>query len=421
MKIIVLGAGVIGTTTAYYLARDGHEVHVIERQKEAAMETSHSNGGVIHTSEVEPWSKPGMPQKVLSWIGRQDAPMLLNPSALPSMWLWGLKFIRNCTAERYRRASQLNLRLALLTLKEIKGIREECEIEYDLKTNGSIKIFRDKAEMDFAERETDRLRAYGMQFAALSPDRCIEVEPALAAIKDQLVGALYAEKDEHGDCQKFTIGLRKYLEGKLGVTFHFGTTLEKINRDRDKVSGITTSLGEMTADAYVSALASHSSKYLSPVGVSTDIYPAKGISVTVPADNWPAGPKVPVLDISKLFGLIKIGNNYRCSGSVEFNGWDTVPSPARAQSIVRNVIGVFPDFSRCYDPETAVVWCGLRPMSASGSPYVGQSRLSNLYLNCGHGHLGWTMSCGSSRLVSDIILGRKTTVEAEGLTPATHI
>jgi len=128
-----------------------------------------------------------------------------------------------------------------------------------------------------------------------------------------------------------------------------------------------------------------------------------------------------VLDISKLFGLIKIGNNYRCSGSVEFNGWDTVPSPARAQSIVRNVIGVFPDFSRCYDPETAVVWCGLRPMSASGSPYVGQSRLSNLYLNCGHGHLGWTMSCGSSRLVSDIILGRKTTVEAEGLTPATHI
>lgn len=420
MKVLVLGAGVLGTTTAYYLAREGHEVHVIDRQPEAGMETSRGNGGVLHTSEVEPWSQPGMPQKVLSWIGRNDAPMLLRMSALPSMWSWGLKFMRNCAHDRYRRGAELNLRLSLLTLREIKTIREESGVNYDLSQRGSLKIFRNADELQSAAAETELLRPHGMEFEVLSPRACVEREPALEPIESQLAGGLFAPLDENGDCHKFTAGLRKFIAERYGVKFHLNTTIERINRRANRVSTVDTSAGPMVADAYVAALASYSAPLLDPIGVKVDIYPAKGIAVTVPVDNWPEGPVVPVIEISKLFGFIRIGNRYRCSGSVEFNGWNATPSRERAQAIVDNVISVFPEFARCYDPATADVWAGLRPMPASGSPYVGKSSLENLYLNCGHGHLGWTMSCGSSRALSDLMLGRKPPIAMDGITPDTH-
>ncbi|MEQ1769287.1 MAG: D-amino acid dehydrogenase [Devosia sp.] len=421
MKVLILGAGVLGTTTAYYLAREGHEVHVVDRQAEAGMETSRGNGGVLHTSEVEPWSQPGMPQKVLSWIGRNDAPMLLRIGALPSMWQWGVRFMRNCTLDRYRRASELNLRLALLTLEEIKGIREESGVKYDLVQNGSMKIFRSAEELEVARLEADILKPHGLKMNHLSAAECVEREPALGPIEDQLQGGLFAPMDENGDCHKFTAGLRAYIAERYGVTFHFNTSIDKIERSGDRVTGVVTSAGRMTADVYVAALASFSAPLLSPIGVKVDIYPAKGIAVTVPAAAWPDGPKLPVIEISKLFGFIPIGDRYRCSGSVEFNGWNGVPSQERAQAIVNNVISVFPEFAKCYDPETADVWAGLRPMPASGSPYVGKSSLSNLYLNCGHGHLGWTMSCGSSRAVSDLMLGRTPPIALDGISPETHL
>ena len=420
MKILVLGAGVLGTTTAYYLAREGHEVHVVDRQAEVAMETSRGNGGVLHTSEVEPWSQPGMPAKVLSWIGKTDAPMLLRMSALPSMWQWGLKFVRHCSHASYRRAAEINLRLALLTLKEVQTIRAEAELEYDLVQRGSMKIFRDPAELESAVAETALLVPHGMIYERLSARRCVELEPALASIEGQLAGGLYAPLDEHCDCHKFTVGLRRYIAKQYGVTFHMNTSIERIERNGDEVGGVITSAGRMTADRYVAALASYSAPLLEPIGVKVDVYPAKGLAITVPADNWPDGPKMPVIEITKLFGFIPIGNRYRCSGSVEFNGWDARPNHERAQAIVRNVIDVFPDFARCYDPATADIWAGLRPMPASGSPYVGKSRLRNLYLNCGHGHLGWTMSCGSSRALADTMLDRRPPIEMDGLTLQTH-
>jgi D-amino-acid dehydrogenase len=421
MKVLILGAGIMGTTTAYYLAREGHEVHVVDRQDDVAMETSRGNGGVLHSSEVEPWSSPGMPQRVLGWIGHEDAPMLLRPSALWSMWLWGLKFTRNCTLARYRRAAELNLRLSLLTLSEIRQIRNELPIDYDLNRRGTLKIYRDQAELNAASADADVLRPHGMDLELLSTARCVEIEPALAPIADQLAGGLFSARDENGDCHKFAVGLRRHLEQRFGVVFHLGTTIERIERSGDAITGVQTSTGRMTADAYVAALASFSDKLLRPVGVNVDIYPAKGVAVTVPAAEWPDGPKLPVTEVSKLFGLIRIGDNYRCSGSVEFTGWDAKPDPRRAKALVDNVISVFPQFARCYDPATANVWAGLRPMPASGSPYVGQSAVSNLYLNCGHGHLGWTMSCGSSRVVADQILGHSPAVELDGLTPATHL
>ncbi len=420
MKVIVLGSGIIGTTSAYYLAKAGHEVHVVERRDGAAMETSFANGSVLHTSEAEPWSQPGMPRKVLSWIGKENAPMLLRLSALPSMWRWGLSFMRNCSVERYREAAATNLRLALHTLKAIKDVRAETGIAYDLSQVGTLKIYTSRESMDKNVAESALLRPHGMVFEAVDAKRCVAIEPALAPIASTLVGGIYAPPDEHGDCHKFATGLARYSAEKLGVTFHFNTAVTRIERSGDRVTGVETSAGRMTGDAYVAAMASFTPALLKPLGIPLAIYPAKGVTVTVPDTAWKDGPKVPIIDDTRLFGLIRIGDRYRASGSVEFTGWDATPNPARAKAIVDNVIGVFPEFAKCYDPKVARVWSGLRPMPASGSPYLGATPVKNLYLNCGHGHLGWTLSCGSSQLVADIVSGRSPAIDMTGLTLATH-
>ena len=266
----------------------------------------------------------------------------------------------------------------------------------------------------------ERQRDVGLVFEPVDPRRCVEIEPALARIEHTLVGGIYAPPDEHGDCHKFAVGLRKHCSDNLGVTFHFNTEIRKIERSGDRVTGVETSNGTMTGDAYVAALASYAPALLKPLGVKVSIYPAKGVTVTVPDTAWPEGPKVPIIDDTRLFGLIRLGNRYRCSGSVEFNGWDTTVSPSRAQAIVDNVIGVFPEFAKCYDKATAKVWAGLRPMPSSGNPYLGATPVKNLYLNCGHGHLGWTLACGSSQLVADVVSGTQPAIDMTGLTLATH-
>ena len=420
MKTIVLGSGIIGTTTAYFLAKAGHEVHVVDRQPEAAMETSFANGGVLHTSEAEPWSRPGMPRAVLSWIGKENAPMLLRLGALPAMWGWGIDFVRNCSPERYRKAAAVNVRLANHTLSLMAGVRADSGVTYDLMQNGTLKIYTKREAFDANVAESERQRDVGLIFEPVGPRRCVEIEPALGRIEHTLVGGIYAPPDEHGDCHKFAVGLRKFCSDKLGVTFHFNTDIRKIERSGDRVTGVETSKGTMTGDAYVAALASYAPALLRPLGVRVSIYPAKGVTVTVPDTAWPEGPKVPIIDDTRLFGLIRLGNRFRASGSVEFNGFDTSINPARAEAIVNNVISVFPEFSKCYDRSSAKVWAGLRPMPSSGNPYVGATTVKNLYLNCGHGHLGWTLACGSSQLLADVVSGRRPAIDMTGLTPATH-
>ncbi len=420
MKTIVLGGGIIGTTTAYYLAKAGHEVQLIDRQSDVAMETSFANGGVLHTSEAEPWSQPGMPGKVLSWMGKENAPMLLHLRALPSIWRWGLSFMRNCSLERYRFAAAINLRLALHTLAVIKQIRAEADLSYDLSQKGTLKIYTQQETLDKNTAESALLRPHGMVFEAVDAARCVAIEPALAPIKHTLAGGIYAAPDEHGDCHKFAQGLRKHCEEKLGVKFNFGTEVRGFTRSGDRISAVETSNGSSQADAFVAAMASYTPALVKRLGVNLQIYPAKGVTVTVPAASWPDGPQVPIIDDSRLFGLIRLGDRYRCSGSVEFDGWNTTPSAPRGKAIVDNVISVFPQFARCYDPSSAKLWAGLRPMAASGSPYLGATPIKNLYLNCGHGHLGWTLSCGSSQIVADIVSGRKPAMDITGLTLDTH-
>ena len=421
MKIVILGAGVMGTTTAYYLAKAGHEVHVIDRQPDAAMETSFANGSVLHTSEAEPWSRPGMPRAVLGWIGRNDAPMLLRMRALPSMWRWGIDFVRHCTVDQYRRAVAINLRLANHTLSVMTALREDTGLAYDYDRRGTLKIYTRQEAFDKNAAESALQAPLGLVYEIADARRCVALEPALAPIQQSLVGGIYAPRDEQGDCQKFTVGLRHHCENRLGVKFYFNTTIQRIGRSGDLVKEVVTDKGRFSGDRYVAALASYSSPMLASLGVKVSIYPAKGITITVPDHAWPEGPKMPVIDDTRLYGLNHIGSNYRLSGSVEFGGWDKVPNPARAKALVSNVMSVFPGFARCHNEQTAKVWAGLRPMPSSGTPYIGGTCLKNLYINSGHGHLGWTLACGSSHLLADLISERPTSIDMTGLTPATHL
>ena len=259
-----------------------------------------------------------------------------------------------------------------------------------------------------------------MVYEVADSKRCVAIEPALKPIELSLAGGLYYPPDEHGDCRKFVVGLKKHCAEKHGVKFHFGTEVRRLERAGDRLTAIETDRGRMTADAYVAAMASFTPALVKPLGIRLAIYPAKGVTVTVPAAAWPGGPKVPIIDDTRLFGLIRIGDSYRCSGSVEFAGWDATPNPARAKAIVENVISVFPEFSKCYDPKSALVWSGLRPMAPSGNPYLGPTPIKNLFLNCGHGHLGWTMSLGSSQVVADFVAGNIPKIDTHGLTLATR-
>jgi D-amino-acid dehydrogenase len=336
------------------------------------------------------------------------------------MWRWGLSFWRNCSPERYRRHMANNLRLSLYTLQCVKAIREEAGIAYDLTQKGTMKVYTRHEALENARLESEVMRDHGMRFEVADPRRCVELEPALAPIQDTLAGGLYYAVDEHGDCHKFTTGLARHASRTLGVKLTLGTDVQRLLKSGDRIEGVETSRGRLTADNYVVAMGSFSPLLLKPAGVDVAIYPAKGITVTVPASSWPDGPTVPIIDDSRLFGLIKLGDRYRCSGSVEFNGYDRSLNPARAKAIVSNVISVFPQFAQCFNPDTALFWTGLRPMAPSGNPYLGRTRVRNLFVNAGHGHLGWTMSCGSGAVVADIVAGRKPQIDTAGLTVDTH-
>jgi D-amino-acid dehydrogenase len=416
MKTIVLGGGVIGTATAYYLAQHGHEVHLVDRQPDVALETSYANGGVLHTSEAEPWSRPGMPYNILRWLGREDAPMLLRLRALPRIWRWGIEFLRNCSPERYRRNTARNLQLAFYTLACIREIRAETGIAYDQMQKGTLKIYTKPDALAVNRNECEAMRLHGMQFELVDAGRCVELEPALAPIEATLAGGLYFPPDEHGDCHKFTAGLRAWCEQQLGVVTHFETEVQALVREGDRIVAVETSRGRMRADRYVAALGSFTPALLRPLGIELAIFPAKGVTVTVPAAAWPEGPRLPILDDTRLFGLARLGERYRCSGTVELDGYDATPSLARCRALIANVASVFPDFARCYDPVTAKHWAGLRPMAPTGNPYLGPTAIRNLFVNAGHGHLGWTMSCGSGRVVADLVAGRTPALDLEGFT-----
>jgi D-amino-acid dehydrogenase len=419
MKTIVLGAGVVGTATAYFLARHGHEVEVVERQSGAALETSFGNGGVIHASEVEPWSQPGMPAKILKWLGKEDAPLLVRYGALPKMWRWGLKFAANCTPERFRQHCLINLRIALHSLKTLQQIRAETGIEYDLRTVGVAKIYTNAQSFENGVKSAKMMSAHGLTYEPIDAAECVRREPALTAGAPSLVGGIYFARDEVGDCHKFTTGLARHCE-TLGVKFHYGTSIQGLERGSGRIGAVRTSRGSMRADHFVAALGSYTPLVLRSVGVGVPIYPVKGVTITVPGAAWPDRLKMPIIDDGRLFGLVPLGDRLRVSGSAEVAAYDTTPSPARCAAIVKNVITVFPDFAKCVDPASAKYWAGLRPVTPTGTPVLDRSPIPNLFIAAGHGHLGWTMGCGSGQVMAAMVAGLQPDIDMSGFALADH-
>ena len=414
MKTVVLGGGVAGVMTAYYLARLGHEVAVIERRAGAALETSYANGCIVHASETTPWSRPGMPLKILGWLGREDAPVLLRPSAIPRMWRWGLGFTRNCTPARYRRNTLANLRLALHSLEAFAEVRADTSLSYDHGT-GSLMIFDDRKAYDRARAMFDPLTEFGLAHEPLDSAGCVAVEPALGAIADQLAGGLRFACDEVGDCRAFTLGVAERC-AELGVAFHYDTTIAGLEVRGGEVVAAATDRGPIAGERFVVALGSYTPLLLRRLGIAAQIYPVKGVSITVSTEGWDDAISTPILHDSRMFGLAPLGRRLRLAGSAEIGGYDATPSRVRCQAIVDNAISVFPDLARCYDPETAELWAGLRPMTPGGTPYLGATPLANLFINAGHGHLGWTLGCGSGKVVANLVDGRPPGIDLDRLT-----
>jgi len=413
MPVVVLGAGAVGVATAWYLSKAGHDVTVVERQNEAALETSWGNGGVIHASEVEPWSQPGMPLKIVKWLGKENAPLLLRYGAIPHMWRWGIAFARNCTPERFAANSRANLELALYSLRSLQEIGQETGISYDRAANGVLKIYRSKQALDGAQRSCDMLARHGLRYDRIDVARCVQLEPALTATSATLAGALFFERDEVGDCNKFTQGLAASCAAR-GVRFHYATTVQSIEASQGKVTGVMTTAGRLPADIVVAALGSFTAPLLGKLGIRVPIYPVKGISITFARGGWSTAPRIPVIDDSKLFGLVPLGDRMRISGSAEITGYDTAPAMPRAEAIIANVSYTFPELSRHLDRAKARIWAGLRPVSPAGTPIVGPAQVKGLWVNAGHGHLGWTLACGSGRVVADMISGRKPEIGLPG-------
>ncbi|HRK96411.1 MAG TPA: D-amino acid dehydrogenase [Rhodospirillales bacterium] len=402
MKVIVLGAGVVGVATAYYLARAGHEVVVVDRRDGVGLETSFANGGQISANHTTPWATPGTPRKALRWLGRTDAPLLFHLRFDPALFAWLARFLANCTNERMRANIRRAMRLALYSRRELIALREREGLEYDQVSRGILHVFRSQKDLDEALPQVELMNRMGCVRHVIDVDECLGIEPALSPVRDGLVGGIYSPDDESGDAYKFTSALAKLSEG-LGATFRLGTAVGAIVAEGGRIAGVQTGAGRITADACVVAAGSYSPLLLKPVGVRLPVYPAKGYSVTIPIEGDGSGaPTVSLIDDEVKMVYSRLGNRLRAAGTAEFAGYDDGVDEPRARFLLAKAMSLFP---HCGDPAKAEFWAGLRPATPDGSPVIGRTRYPNLFLNTGHGTLGWTMACGSGRIVADIVSG----------------
>ncbi len=419
MKVFVLGAGVIGTTAAWYLARAGHEVTVIDRQPGAALETSFANGGQISVSHAEPWANPGAPRKMLKWLFKEDAPLLFRLRADVRQWAWGMRFLLECRASRTRDNLMQIVRLGLYSRESLKALRAETGIEYDHLERGILHFYTSQQAYDDAIEPARLMREIGCDRQLRSAGECIGIEPALASARDRLAGGTYTAADESGDAHLFTERLAERAAAH-GVVFLYGHRITALDHTGDIVTRLQVTDPDersryLQADAYVIALGSYSARMVRPLGVSIPVYPVKGYSVTMPITDGTRAPSVSLTDDEYKLVMSRLGDRMRIAGTAELNGYDTALNPTRCQAILRRFETLFPGAA---DSTRARFWTGLRPATPGNVPLIGRTRYANLYLNTGHGTLGWTHACGSGRALADIVSGRKPEVDFRFLQPA---
>jgi D-amino-acid dehydrogenase len=408
MKVIVLGSGLIGTTSAYFLNKQGHDVTVIDRQPASGMETSFANGGQISVSHAEPWANPSAPKKIFSWLMKEDAPLLFRLRADARQWRWGLQFLRECTPARTRHNIIQIVNLGMYSRSTLQTLRAETGLEYDCLTKGILHYYTNQSEFDASIEPTRIMQEFGCDREIIDSKKAIEIEPALKGVQSKIVGATYTESDESGDAHKFTRRLSE-LSAINGVNFHYETAILGLNMEGGKISGVRVrtpqgQLKTLTADAYVLAMGSYSPMLVRDLGLDLLIYPAKGYSATLELERPELAPQVSLTDDEYKLVFSRLGNRLRIAGTAELNGYSTELNMVRCKAITRRTMEIFPGIA---DPEKALYWTGLRPATPSNVPYIGKSKISNLFLNTGHGTLGWTHSCGSGLAIADIISGKR--------------
>jgi D-amino-acid dehydrogenase len=415
MRILVLGSGVIGVTTAWYLARQGHEVTVVDRQAGPALETSFANAGQVSPGYSTPWAAPGIPLKALKWLFQRHAPLAIRPDGTLFQLRWLAEMLANCTPQRYAVNKERMLRLAEYSRDSLKALRAELGIAYEGRQLGTLQVFRTAAQMDAVGKDVAVLREAGVPFELLDAAALARVEPALAEVGGKLVGGLHLPGDETGDCQLFTERLA-HAARATGVTFLFGHTIDALERDGDRVAAVWTrgpqGRQRLPADGFVSALGSYSRALLTQLALDLPVYPLKGYSLTVPIADPAGAPVSTVMDETHKIAITRFDDRIRVGGMAEVAGFDLRLNPRRRQTLEMVVRDLFP---RGGDVPAATFWTGLRPMTPDGTPVVGATPYRNLWLNTGHGTLGWTMACGSGRLLADLITRRVPGISPEGL------
>ncbi|AGS24487.1 D-amino acid dehydrogenase [Rhizobium etli] len=415
MKVIVLGAGIVGVTSAYQLARSGHDVTVIDRQPGPALETSFANAGEVSFGYCSPWAAPGIPMKAMKWLFMEHAPLILRPKIDAAMIGWMIKMLSNCTSKRYAINKSRMLRLADYSRVSLAALRDETGIAYDERMQGTLQLFRTQAQLDASGKDVKALAADGIPYEVLDRDGCIGVEPALKHVREKIVGGLLTPKDETGDCFKFTGALAKKAE-ELGVRFNYGSIIRGLDVEGSRVRGVVTAHGTLQADAIVVALGSFSPLLVRPHGIRLPVYPVKGYSLTIPITDASRAPESTVMDETFKIAITRLGDRIRVGGMAEISGYTNDLGERRRLTLQHSVTDLFPGG----DMSKASFWSGLRPMTPDGTPVIGPTKVAGLYLNTGHGTLGWTMSSGSARVIADLVSGRKPEIDATDLAVARY-
>jgi D-amino-acid dehydrogenase len=416
VKILILGAGVVGTTSAYYLAKAGYEVEVIDRQPAAGLETSFANAGQVSPGYSAPWAGPGIPVKALKWMMMRHRPFVMWPRMDGKLAWWLAQMLANCTEDAYRINKARMVRLAEYSRDVLGELRTDTGITYDHRQGGTLQLFRTQKQLDHVGDDTAVLDQFGVPYAVLDPDGCVAAEPALALTRKHFVGGLRLPGDETGDAHQFTQRLAAIAEG-LGVRFRYGVTIDHIVTSGAEVTAVDTSAGMLCADRYVVALGSYSPALLRPLGMQLPVYPVKGYSITVPITNPDGAPVSTVMDETFKVAITRLGDRIRVGGTAELAGFSHTLRRPRRQTLEHSVGDLFPTGG---DLSKASFWTGLRPMTPDGTPIVGATTYANLFTNTGHGTLGWTMACGSARVLADLVGGRAADIDSADLALARY-
>lgn len=411
MKVVILGSGVVGVTSAWYLARAGHDVTVIDRQPGAALETSFANAGEISPGYSTPWAAPGIPMKALKWMFQKHAPFSIRPKAVAEAWPWMLQMLANCNHASYIVNKGRMVRVAEYSRDCLMALRQATGVQYDHRTQGTLEVFRNQQALDGIAKDVEILKSSGVPFELLDRNGCVAAEPGLKASSHKIVGGLRLPGDETGDCFMFTTALAEKAT-ELGVKFHYNTAIHRARTDGNRIVAIETSIGDVTGDVFVGALGSYTPAFLKPLGLKLPVYPIKGYSITVPIVDEAKAPVSTVMDEAYKVAITRLGDRIRVGGTAEIAGFNLDLPKARQETLTLSVEDLF---GGAGDQSKAIFWTGLRPCTPDGTPVIGPTRYPNLYLNAGHGTLGWTMSCGSAQVLADLISGRKPEIETADL------